>query len=96
MEDWLFAVVVILAALTGSGVVISLTNAFTHRLRHGPGGSKTLAKELQETQRRLEETESVLRELSAATGERITDMEDRLDLTERILQQERQQDKLPG
>jgi len=96
MEDWLFAVVVILASLTGSGVAILLTVAFTHRLRHGPGGSKTLTKQLQETQRRLEETESVLRELSAATGERMSEIEDRIDLTERMLQQHRQQDKLPG
>ena len=57
----------------------------------GPGGPR-----LDELENRLQETEEQLRTLGAATDNRLVDLEERQDITERILHQVKDDRALPG
>lgn len=59
-------------------------------------GDPGLARKVEELDGRLAQTEERLLELAAGTHERFVDAEERLDFTERVIQQQRERRKLPG
>ncbi len=58
-------------------------------------GDPDLARKVEDMDGRLAQTEERLLELAAGTHERFVDAEERLDFTERVIQQQREQQKLP-
>ncbi|UCF40581.1 MAG: hypothetical protein JSW43_12775 [Gemmatimonadota bacterium] len=59
-------------------------------------GDPDLGRKVDEMDRRLAQNEERLLELAAGTHERFVDAEERLDFTERVIQQQRERSRLPG
>jgi hypothetical protein len=64
--------------------------------RVGQGTDSKVGRRLEELEERATTTEDRLLDLSAGTHERFVDVEERLDFTERVLQQQRHREGLPG
>jgi hypothetical protein len=63
--------------------------------RIGQGADPQLGRRLEELEERVATSEERLLDLSAGTHERFVDVEERLDFTERVLQQQRHREGLP-
>ncbi len=87
MEFFLYIAVLVL--------VVKLAPAIARRISGHSVDSNAILRKLDDTEQRLAETESRLRALSEGTHERLLDVEERLDFTERVLQQERERRPLP-
>jgi hypothetical protein len=62
--------------------------------RIGGPSDATMSKVVEDLEQRVNQNEERIMELSAATHERLVEAEERLDFTERVLQQERAKGKL--
>ena len=67
--------------------------AVAHRLGHGV--DRDVRRQLDDLESRVATTEDRMLDLSAGTHERFVEVEERLDVAERVLQAERQRDRLP-
>ncbi len=77
-------------------LILRLTPVLVRRIGGQTADSGELRKQLEDAERRLSEMEGRLRGLSEGTHERLLDLEERLDFTERALQQQPQRRRLPG
>lgn len=89
--------VVILLTLIGGfaaiGAMGTLANAFAKRIR-GDAGSSKITSRLEETEQRLADAEARIDELSRAE-ERLEELDERMEFAERLLQQQRDRERLP-
>ncbi len=84
--DW-FLIILIMA---GGCAAFPIAIAFAKRIEAAPSQSK-----LAELERRLAETEDGLAEHSSRVDGRFLEMDDRLEFTERLIQQLRDRERLP-
>ena len=75
-------------------LIFRATPAIVRRIESGGLDTESKAR-LDDLERRLQETEERLRGLAAATDGRFGDLEERQDVTERVLQQVREDRALP-
>ena len=91
--------VLILLTLIGGfaaiGAMTTIAHAAAKRLRGGSGTSEEVRRKLEETEQRLSETEARLDELSG-TESRLLELDERMEFAERLLQQQRDRERLPG
>ena len=77
------------------GAMATIASAVAKRLRGGSGPSEEVMHRLEETEQRLSEAEARLDELSGADA-RLAELEERSEFTERLLQQQRERERLLG
>ncbi len=77
-------------------LILRLTPVLVRRVGGQTADSGELRKRLEDAEQRLSEMEGRLRGLSEGTHERLLDLEERLDFTERALQQQPERRRLPG
>lgn len=82
------------AGLTGIGVLGVFGLNLVGRMRSAPNDSKILLQRLDDIEQRLDGTDERL-ELLPRFDEQILDLEERIEFTERLLQQNRERDRLP-
>ncbi len=81
--------------IVGGCAALPIAIGFAKRIEAGPPQSTELEKKLAELERRLAETEDGLAEHSSSVDGRFLEMDDRLEFTERLMQQLRDRERLP-
>jgi hypothetical protein len=92
--SFILGILIIVGGLTAIGVLGSVGNAMAARLKATPTESAQLHALIRELEHRLAEAEAQLAMLSSE-GDRMLDLEERVEFTERLLQQLRAVDRLP-
>ena len=90
--------VILLLTLVGGfaaiGAIGTLATAAAKRIR-GDSGSPEITSRLEETEQRLADAEARIDEL-ARNDERVAELEERVEFAERLLQQQRDRERLPS
>ncbi len=76
-------------------LIMRLTPVLVRRIGGQTADRGELRKQVEDAERRLSAMEGRLRGLSEGTDERLLDLEDRLDFTERALKQQPERRRLP-
>lgn len=92
--SFILGILILVGGLTAIGVLGSIGTNMASRLKTGPQDSARLHELIRELEHRLADAESQLAMLSSE-GDRMLDLEERVEFTERLLQQLRAQDRLP-
>ena len=92
--SFILGILAIVGGLTAIGVLGSLGNAYAQRIKTSPVDTERLTRRMDEMEQRLLEAETALREL-APDYDRLVDLEERIEFSERLLQQLRSRDQLP-
>jgi hypothetical protein len=92
--SFILGILILVGGLTAIGVLGSVGTNMASRLRTGPQDSARLHELIRELEHRLAEAEAQLAMLSS-DSDRMVDLEERVEFTERLLQQLRTQDRLP-
>ena len=92
--SFILGILVIVGGLTAIGVLGSLGNAMAARIKAAPTDTAQIHELIRELEQRLVEAEAQLAMLSSE-GDRVLDLEERIEFTERLLQQLRARDQLP-
>ncbi len=93
MENY-FVLLALLGGLAAIGAMTRLASAAAKRMSGGSGPSEDVKRRLEDAEQRLAETEARLDELSATDG-RLAELDERLEFAERLLQQQRERQRLP-
>ena len=91
---FILGILILVGGLTAIGVLGSVGTNMATRLKAGPEESARLHELIRELEHRLAEAEAQLGMLSSE-GDRMLDLEERVEFTERLLQQLRSVDRLP-
>jgi hypothetical protein len=92
--SFILGILVIVGGLTAIGVLGSLGNAMAARIKAAPSDSARLHELIRELELRVAEAESQLAVLSS-DSDRVLELEERVEFTERLLQQLRSREHLP-
>ena len=93
MENY-FMIMALLGGIVAIGAMTRLASAAAKRMSGGSGPSEDVTRRLEDAEQRLAETEARLDELSATDG-RLAELDERLEFAERLLQQQRERQRLP-
>ncbi|MFB3111310.1 MAG: hypothetical protein ACE10G_04680 [Gemmatimonadales bacterium] len=93
MDPEIIRLLVLIGGFAAIGAMGTLVHAAAKRIRGDVGSSKVTSR-LEETEQRLADAEARLDELSRAE-ERLEELDERMEFAERLLQQQRDRERLP-
>ncbi len=93
MDPDVIKLLTLIGGLAAIGYMGALAHAAAKRIRSGAGSSEITSR-LEETEQRLADAEARIDELSRAE-ERLEELDERMEFAERLLQQQRDRERLP-
>ena len=93
MDPDVLRVLTLIGGFAAIGAMGTLVHAAAKRIR-GDAGSSEITSRLEETEQRLADAEARIDELSRSE-ERLEELHERMEFAERLLQQQRDRERLP-
>jgi tetrahydromethanopterin S-methyltransferase subunit G len=93
MDPDVIRLLTLIGGFAAIGAMGTLAHAAAKRIR-GDAGSSEITSRLEETEQRLADAEARIDELSRAE-ERLEELDERMEFAERLLQQQRDRERLP-